>query len=259
MRVQLVFIILISLILATVQSIPFQKAKAMPPNQPCEKVPGEEHTPTYYNYKEGKFTDTIFLPHTYIYNILNDPTDDILCMKIDRIRYVNFLTNHNIQCNGSWCIYGEFACGEFPNCYHVEHIIDRSNAMKELDGYNKDILGNVVMAYSKWNSQVGQLVWPYVEAEKREIYGDRIMDFAISSIRKCHEYNYGSDKDFIILDTEDVDCNLPEDNDVYILKLVYWLIGIIVVIAIVIFLLILYIFKCMHKNYMVVDIERDIE
>jgi hypothetical protein len=48
------------------------------------------------------------------------------------------------------------------------------------------------MAYNKWNSEIGQLQWDYVEVEKREIYGNNIMDSALANIKECwdqKEYN----------------------------------------------------------------------
>jgi hypothetical protein len=145
-----------------------------------------KHTKIYESYKNGEFTDTIFLPDTYLGNSGSfDP-----CSKIDRAKYIKLLNDNYIQCSGSWCVNGEYSCKNpvngktFTSCYHMEHITDRKNSDSEFEKYDKDILGNVVMAYGVWNMQVGQLNWEDIKAEKREIYGV-IFDRAYSLVKAC--------------------------------------------------------------------------
>jgi len=191
--------------------------------KPCMKTKNE-HTETYYNWKEGIFTDNFFLPNTFITNII-DPNDlATICKPYTRTKYVNFLRNNNIDCSGSWCIDDQFSClvdGKLVlDCYQGEHIIDRRDSIPEFAEDDKNIFGNIVMAYGWWNNQIGRLSWDRTETEKREIYGELIVDKVIENIRKCKIYN--SDKRIITRDIEnnedtsyddDADCNSIIDND----------------------------------------------
>lgn len=67
----------------------------------------------------------------------------------------------------------------------VEHIVDTNNGPNYLSSCPKDILGNLVMATGQWNQQIGQLCWKYVEREKRLVYGDEIVDYALSAVADC--------------------------------------------------------------------------
>jgi hypothetical protein len=100
----------------------------------------------------------------------------------------------NIPCTKEWCIDNEWKCvinGKKTNdCYHVEHIIE-----KDICGNcNKNIAGNFIMAYGRWNTQMGNLGQKYnhsiVLNEKRIVYGDEIVNQAIESIKYCNtNYN----------------------------------------------------------------------
>lgn len=147
---------------------------------------GTKHTQVYLDYKAGRFKDTIFLKNTFIpqqQKAYYDP-----CRNITRPEYIQILKNLNIKCSGSWCIDGEFKCksGDSINCYNMEHIIDRKNSIEETFNLNKDILGNVLMAYGKWNQQVGNLpTWDDIKAEKMEIYGSDIFNTALYYVKMC--------------------------------------------------------------------------
>jgi hypothetical protein len=65
-------------------------------------------------------------------------------------------------------------------CYHVEHIIPRGNSIPELAECPTDIYGNLVMAYGKWNVQLGNKYF----SEKNEIYGQLFAD-AYREVYKC--------------------------------------------------------------------------
>src|SRR5258708_5759775 len=68
------------------------------------------------------------------------------------------LINNNIICTGSWCPRApRWDCNLRGNadCYHVEHIIPTANNISELSGCSVDIRGNLVMAYGRWNSALG--------------------------------------------------------------------------------------------------------
>ena len=171
------------------------------------------HTAIYRDWKQGIFTQTLFLPNTYL-GMTSDL--DYICQDLGETRptYLNILQQRRIGCSGSWCINGQFRCnyGKSQECYNVEHIVDSQNSIPELADYNKNILANVIMAYGCWNQQVGQLRWESVEAEKREIYGNALMDSAINAIIRCHEYNHAP-PDPIENDDEDYDAEDTSGSD----------------------------------------------
>ena len=47
------------------------------------------------------------------------------------------------------------------------------------------IRGNLIISIGVWNTQVGNMCWDDVEVEKRKVYGNQIMDFALSSVKAC--------------------------------------------------------------------------
>lgn len=204
------------------------------PQQPitCKKIKGE-HTETYYNWIEDMFSGNLFLPNTFVNNIVDSNDLATICRSYTRSKYLNFLRDKNIRCSGSWCINNEFSCKDNtdPNaktvldCYQGEHIIDRRNSIPEFAEDDKNIFGNIVMAYGLWNNQIGKLTWDRTEIEKREIYGDRLVNIAIENIRKCKIYNarirsdtveYDNNEDDAYDDTydEDCDCELDEEDSI---------------------------------------------
>lgn len=142
------------------------------------------HTKIYDELKDGTFTGTIYLPNTYGGLLHED-----ICQKISRKKYIKLLDQNNVKCTGDWCINNTFSCSKQP-CYNMEHIIDLENSLPNITKEDKNILGNVVMAYSKWNIQVGNLKWNDVEIEKREIYGNYMVDKAIETIIYCKDNNF---------------------------------------------------------------------
>lgn len=173
------------------------KAPTIPPTN-CINT-NDEHTVTYKEWKAGSFNSTLFLPNTYVSNIVNADNLSVICTSYCdqrelRKKYIEFLTKHNISCTGSWCINNKFSCSDpitkkrTNKCYNVEHIIDKNYAIPALANYDKNIFGNIIMAYGVWNQQIGNLQWQCVEAEKREIYSDDIVNKAIEYIKKCKTY-----------------------------------------------------------------------
>jgi hypothetical protein len=67
----------------------------------------------------------------------------------------------------------------------MDHIVDVKNSLHGYQEQDFMILGNVIMAYSTWNIQVGQLAWESVKLEKREIYGIDIFDAAMEHVMRC--------------------------------------------------------------------------
>lgn len=152
----------------------------------------QEHSQIYLQWKQGRFHETLFLPQTYL-----GFEEDVRCQPLSenssqrRNQYLELLRQRNIGCSGSWCIDGEFKCqfGNSQDCYNLEHIVDLQNSI--LEEYNRNIVGNIVMAYGRWNQQVGSLTWPRVEAEKIEIYGRQLMEEAMLAIVECGEKALG--------------------------------------------------------------------
>jgi hypothetical protein len=74
------------------------------------------------------------------------------------------------------------------NCYHVEHIIDRRGPEFADDPKIKDIAGNLVMTWGRWNSALGNLAWRNYTASSKEkamVYGQEIMNLVRETIKKC--------------------------------------------------------------------------
>ena len=67
----------------------------------------------------------------------------------------------------------------------VEHIVDQNNGPSNLIDCNKNIRGNLIISIGIWNNAVGQLCWKDVEAEKRLVYGNKIVDNALEAVSSC--------------------------------------------------------------------------
>jgi hypothetical protein len=129
----------------------------------CSPSPPEAcntETDIYYQYIDGDIpASSIYLENTYLPILCGSSIDP--CMKYkDRKTYIKLLEENNIECSGPWCINGAFSCGKSGNteCWQVEHIIDQSNSDLVDQGYDVNIIGNVIMAYGKWNNQIGQRI-----------------------------------------------------------------------------------------------------
>lgn len=143
----------------------------------------QQHTLVYDEWKRGAFTGDFFVRETYLPNTVDSALDcDFYSTKAYR-QYVKA----NIPCTGNWCRNDEFAClGGYRDreCYHVEHIVDRRNSIGQNDDPAKDIGANYIMAYSRWNMELGKLCWEDVQAEKAEIYGE-IFNQAKQAVTEC--------------------------------------------------------------------------
>lgn len=123
----------------------------------------------------------LFLPNTFIGG--GDP-----CAKYTgRPTYIQQLASVGIHCAGKWCAQdganNGFGWASTDESYDGSHIVDVSNSNNDC---NKEILGNVVMAYGKWNNMVGQLLWKDVRREKMRVYGD-IFGQAVRNVLMCNE------------------------------------------------------------------------
>jgi hypothetical protein len=112
-------------------------------------------------------------------------------------RFRKFI-NSQFECVGKWCSNGKFACnrGFDPNCYHVEHIIDRNGGDYRIPtecNPCKDIPANMVMAWSRWNSNIGggNTIYHYndTQTEKELIYGLVNTRNAVNGIIECCKNN----------------------------------------------------------------------
>lgn len=69
----------------------------------------------------------------------------------------------------------------------VDHMVDNKNGPTYLSMCSKDIRGNKIVAIAAWNRAVGNMCWKDVEKEKRLVYGDTAVDYALDSVRICCE------------------------------------------------------------------------
>lgn len=155
------------------------------------------HTGTYQQLKEcdasfGYERQAAFVRQTFGGSLSNyDP-----CMNVTLQRYKRMIAESGLGCpyenyrclpkaGGAACGADHtFTCKKTP-CYHMDHIVDIKNSLHGYQEQDFMILGNVVMAYSTWNIQIGQLAWESVKLEKREIYGPDIFDAAMEHVMRC--------------------------------------------------------------------------
>ncbi len=135
----------------------------------------KEHTDIYNECTDHKI---LFLNNTFGGYLKIDPCTPFK----NREEFITTLAKYNIKCIGKWCSNNQgFSCLGKEECYHVEHIIDKQNSGNNC---NKNIYGNIVMAYNKWNQQVGKLTWEHVKNEKSVVYGD-IFNKAMQYVTQC--------------------------------------------------------------------------
>jgi hypothetical protein len=123
-----------------------------------------QHTEIYKSYNKDELK-TLYLEKTYLpLNNLIDTCKRYL--QIHRNKYIKELEIYNIKCYGKWCIDGQYKCNNNKACWQVEHIIDTNNSPFNSEYYDLNIYGNIIMAYGKWNNQIGNKGWSIVESEK---------------------------------------------------------------------------------------------
>jgi hypothetical protein len=147
-----------------------------------------KHTVTYNEWKQGTFAhDNFFQRSAYLgYSSNIDP-----CTSMSKDKYIRLLKDNGVGCTGRWCIDEEWKCrvGDNQECYNLEHIIDKQNSNVEFgDKFNKDIVGNYIFAYGRWNQEIGRMKdWPSIKNEKIEVYGNDIFSKAYRSVRECSD------------------------------------------------------------------------
>ena len=140
----------------------------------------------YYNQNwTGNNHQLFFDIHTVGYNIFSNPCE-IMTNKEFRDH-----VNKIISCNETWCVRGKYSCPSyvFRNCYEVEHIYDLNRP--EYNKY-KNIVGNRVMAWGKWNGALGRLSFNDSLNEKYNIYGHNIMIESQRHINRCRRRHISS-------------------------------------------------------------------
>jgi hypothetical protein len=147
------------------------------------------HTTFYLKTGENNEHYQYFHPATFGMDIYSDPLRQITSNGKFR-EYVNI----NIPCTGKWCMNhtilgSKFMCPKYgTDCLHVEHIIDLGGPEFEECPKCKNIVGNMVMAYGRWNSALGGLARSkYYDAqyEKSLIYGPNRINRAKQLIEQC--------------------------------------------------------------------------
>lgn len=110
-------------------------------------------------------------------------TTDICKKFTSRKTFINYLLSNDIYCSGIWCN-GNYVYKQSSDSYEIEHIIELKNS--ELNTYDKNIYGNILLAYGTWNRQLGNLNWTYGKQEKIRVYGKDIVEQAIKNIKICN-------------------------------------------------------------------------
>ena len=137
----------------------------------------------YFTYSRGN-VENIYDERTFGNMIYEDP-----CIKLSNIQFRKYV-NSKILCVGDLCVDGKFSCKNTNECYDVEHIIDLNGP--EFTECNKNIAGNMIMAWSKWNRQLGSIARTnYTKSilNKTVVYGEDIMSVARDNIKKCCNHN----------------------------------------------------------------------
>ena len=149
---------------------------------------GISNTQFYKVTGENNDNRQYFDPSTFGMDIYSDPLK-LMRSNNEFRKYVNY----NVKCTGKWCkstVLGKkFLCDKYKtDCYHVEHIIDIKGSEFASCSECKNIVGNMVMSYGKWNSALGGLArYHYEDAqyEKSLIYGNNRINKAKQLIEQC--------------------------------------------------------------------------
>ena len=146
----------------------------------------EPHTDQYNKFQSCEL-DKLFIQNTYG-GLFNNP-----CQQMNSEKFKKMLVDNNISCDASWCFKKDnYGCQLVGNklCPNTEHIIDLNQAGQEYNNCDKNILGNMVIAYGQWNYEVGTKNpfrgnWENIKREKTEVYKD-IFNMADFYVRNCN-------------------------------------------------------------------------
>jgi len=137
------------------------------------------------NWDAGNADFNFFDPNTFGMDIYDDP-----CTIINSNVVFKNKINEKINCLGTWCVDDSFNCvlHKTTECYNVEHIID-TNGNEFRNAKCKQIAGNMVMAYGRWNSQLGSRARKYYSDsinEKMIVYRQERVNNVRDIIIKCN-------------------------------------------------------------------------
>ena len=110
------------------------------------------------------------------------------CEIMTKAKFRKYL-NRDVNCIGEWCsIDDKYNCEIYnnKNCYNVEHIID--NKGPEFVDCNKNIVGNYVMAWGRWNQNLGLIAnrdYNSSTHEKGIVYGEELMEKVRNKFKEC--------------------------------------------------------------------------
>lgn len=100
--------------------------------------------------------------------------------------------NSAVPCLGEWCDNKQFTCKKhgITDCYHVEHIIDskENELFPPACHACKNVAGNRVMAWGRWNMAIGSAAQANYRAsllEKVDVYGKNQVITAAIIIAQC--------------------------------------------------------------------------
>ncbi len=142
-----------------------------------------EHTKYYNQNWTGNNTKLFFDSRTFGIDLYFNP-----CEIVTNTQYREYI-NRVILCNETWCVNNKYYCPSYTsrNCYEVEHIYDINRP--EYSKY-RNIIGNRVMAWGKWNGALGLLSYNDSLNEKYDIYGENAMIKVQKQIYKCQNRRY---------------------------------------------------------------------
>ena len=180
----------------------------------------DSHTTQYDRFQSCK-VDKLFIQTTYG-GLLADPCKDMTTGPGEKFRKI--LLKNGIPCDASWCINEtNYGCTEKvarDGCPNAEHIIDLKQSGDEYKNCNKNILGNLVMAYSKWNNEVGtssgfKSNWEAIKREKESVYKE-IFEMADFFVKNCSGNFISYTPKYINSSIDENPCggNIVSDSDV---------------------------------------------
>jgi len=198
----------------------------------------DPHTDQYNKFQSCEL-DKLFIQNTYG-GLFNDP-----CQQMYSQKFKQMLVNNNVSCDASWCLEkDDYGCQYAGNrlCPNTEHIIDLNQAGSDYNNCDKNILGNMIIAYGQWNYEVGtgssfKSNWENIKREKTEVYQD-IFNMADFYVRNCNcdgnNKNLESTTIYHAIDTKSCNNdNKNSDNDEDIIILLILLFCVICILTII--------------------------
>lgn len=227
-------------------------------------VNGYSHTSVYKkNWEVKKNKNNMFYDPLTFGSSMENP-----CNQINSNKVYRDMINEKIICNGEHCQESQYKCKKRgdKDCFHVERIIDvNGEEYKNCDYECKNIAGNMVMAWGRWNSALEKLARNDYESSIREkeiVYGKDNVDKSRYWIEYCmkikmitgNETDYDSDCDSVDIcncDTDSecgCDCDYDVDTGMEEYKIITIVMGIIMgILMIIIIFLTCVIYKWVNK------------